>query len=258
MNEYLLPVIEHKEIAPEIFSLYLKGNLDDFEPGQFVQVEVSESLEPFLRRPISICEIDKKGIRLVYRTKGRGTKLLAQKLASRDQSNVGGTNLRIFGPLGHGFPIVGDKATLIGGGIGVPPLLGLSKKMRQQGMKITALLGFNTKENAILIDEFKNYAAVQLATLDGSLGHRGLVTELIKDRDTPVYACGPEALLRALDRLNFTGYYSLERRMACGMGVCLGCNITVLTKDKKELRQRVCYDGPVFPLGSVKWGEAGD
>ncbi len=258
MNEYLLPVIEHKEIAPDIFSLYLKGNLKNYEPGQFVQVEVSESLEPFLRRPISICEIDKKGIRLVYRTKGRGTKLLANKLASRDQNNYGKTYLRIFGPLGHGFPIIGNKATLIGGGIGVPPLLGLAKKMWQQGMKITALLGFNTKENAILIDEFKNYAEVLIATLDGSLGHRGLVTELITDNATPVYACGPEALLRALERFNLTGYYSLERRMACGIGVCLGCNITVLTKDKKELRQRVCYDGPVFPLGFVKWGEAGD
>lgn len=244
MKDNQFTIIEQREIAKEIFSLTLLGDIGEYEPGQFVQVEVSDTLEPFLRRPISICDIDNDKMRLVYRKKGRGTFLLSQKQV--------GARLKVLGPLGHGFPQKGPKATLIGGGIGVPPLLGLAKSMYLKGIKIKTLLGFNNKESAILLDEFAVVSDLSIATIDGSLGHKGLVTDLIDDRDSLFYACGPEALFKSLEREKLEGYYSLEKRMACGVGVCLGCNITVNNGDK-DVRKRVCYDGPVFPIGSVRW-----
>lgn len=246
MKDFILQVTSQQELVPGVFSLTLKGFTQEYEPGQFVQVEVAENYEPFLRRPISICDVEDDNLQLVYRLKGRGTKLLAKKKT--------GDKVRVLGPIGYGFPIEGQRATLIGGGIGVPPLLGLAKKMHSQGMEVTALLGFKNQAEAILLPEFAKYGNLQVATLDGSLGHKGLVTELITNKDDLVYACGPEGLFRTLETLGVKGYYSLEKRMACGVGVCLGCNITVI-KEEKELRQRVCHDGPVFPIGSVKWGD---
>ncbi|MDD4693987.1 MAG: dihydroorotate dehydrogenase electron transfer subunit [Firmicutes bacterium] len=240
-------ILEQKKIAPDIYQLLVSKGYQNFQPGQFVQVEVSETLEPFLRRPISICDANQNALKLIYKVVGKGTKLLSQ--------NKVGDKLRIFGPLGQGFVYSDIKeATIVGGGIGVPPLLGLAKAMYQQGTKVEILLGFNTESQAILVDEFKKYGRVHIATLDGSLGHRGLVTDLIKDQGKTIFACGPEPLYHTLEKYNLKGYYSLERRMACGVGVCLGCNINV-TKDGKTARRRVCHDGPVFPIGSVIWGE---
>lgn len=257
-----LSVIEHVEIQPNIFSLKLAGNYENYNPGQFVQIEVSESLEPFLRRPISICDANNNTLHLVYRVSGRGTKLLSKKRAA--DGHIIGDQVKVLGPLGNGFPLDNVpkddfRVLLIGGGIGVPPLLGVARKLFEKGVKVQVCLGFNSQENAILLDEFHKYSDVMIATLDGSLGHKGLVTDLLTQIESPlpiVYACGPEPLLLALERLELKGFYSLERRMACGTGVCLGCNITTYNAKENVLsRQRVCHDGPVFPIGSVKWGD---
>ena len=240
-------ILHHKEIADGIFDLTLKGGYLEFEPGQFVHVEVTSRLEPFLKRPISICDADPNSLKLVYRVVGKGTKILSEKKP--------GETLKILGPVGHGFDVNGIKqATIVGGGIGVPPLLGLARKMHAQGIDLEILLGFNSASDAILISEFENYGRMKVATVDGSLGYKGVVTELISDKERTVFACGPEPRYHTLEKQGLKGFYSLERRMACGVGVCLGCNISV-KEDERTLRKRVCYNGPVFHIGSVVWSD---
>ncbi len=216
------------------------------EPGQFAQI-----LAPgrTLRRPISICAIDRdRGeLRFVFQVRGQGTAELAQRRA--------GDRLEILAPLGHGFPVDRTKRTLLmGGGIGAPPLLGAAQAL---GSQAVAVLGFRSREAVILEEDFKAAGAKTLiATDNGSYGRHGLVTELAEEEDfEAVFACGPGPMLRAARALaqsrGAAGYLSLEQRMACGVGACLGCAVALVDGEGAEYFGHVCKDGPVIEMSRI-------
>jgi dihydroorotate dehydrogenase electron transfer subunit len=221
-------------------------------PGQFVMVKCEDCT---LRRPISLCEIDRPAgrIRLVFDVRGEGTSWLAGRKT--------GDVLDVFGPLGNGFELGDTKqsAVFVGGGIGVPPLLAASKPF---GEKAVVLLGFKSASDAILAGDFRsNGARVLLATDDGSAGHFGPVTgllekELKSGRPAAVFTCGPRAMLRAVAFLaaqyRVPCFASMEERMACGVGACLGCAIKVREGEGFKFLH-VCKDGPVFDAQKIVW-----
>lgn len=216
-------------------------------PGQFAQILVPGHT---LRRPISICSINKPegALRFVFQVRGGGTADLA--------SFKTGDSIDILAPLGEGFPIDPNKRTLlVGGGIGVPPLLAVAQVL---GEKATAILGFRSKELVILEEDFKAAGAkVLVSTDDGSYGHHGLVTDLAEGVDFDVLmACGPAPMLRGAKALaaqrGVPGFLSLEQRMACGVGACLGCAVALIDEDGREYFGHVCKDGPVFPMDRVR------
>lgn len=234
-------ILVNQEIAPGIFSMKIQTVIsDEVLPGQFVQVEV---LGFFLRRPISVCDTDNGLLTLVYRVAGDGTKVMS--------SMNPGDRINLFGPLGNGFPIEDRNVLLIGGGIGVPPLLKTAKAYRNHHNSVWVSLGFNTCKEMILKEEFEKIGCdVHVATMDGSSDVKGTALDAIRvDHVTAsfVLACGPLPMLRAVSENYTDGYVSLESRMACGMGACMGC----VVKDRDNNSLRVCKDGPVFPIGKV-------
>lgn len=236
-----------REMAPGIFdfTVLCPELAARAMPGQFAQILVHGHT---LRRPISICSIGRETLRFVFQVRGSGTADL-----SKCQR---GDTLDIFAPLGKGFPIDYDKHTLlVGGGIGVPPLLAVAQEL---GEDATVILGFRTDELVILEDDFLDTGAqVLIATDDGSYGHHGLVTDLAEGLDFDVVmACGPAPMLRGAKALaksrGAEGYLSLEQRMACGIGACLGCAVALTDENGGEYYGHVCKDGPVFPMDMVK------
>lgn len=222
------------------------------KPGQFVHVLVPGKT---LRRPISICDIDAENgtLRLVFQERGEGTELLGQKRL--------GDFIDLLAPLGTGFEL-GDtsrRALFVGGGIGVPPLLAAAK---QFGSNATVILGFRNKDSVILARDFALAGCrVFIATDDGSMGFHGTVADCARKyaAETDVlFACGPKPMLKALDKLvqeqNISAQFSLEERMACGVGACLGCACKI-ERDGKEVYGHVCKDGPVFDSRSIVWEE---
>lgn len=252
MKKYdvILCTLLHKEKLQEgMFSFVLEapGIARSAVPGQFVHVRLPNRT---LRRPISLCQIDPQEgtVRLVFQIRGEGTAELAEL--------VEGDPLDVLGPLGTGFPL-GEKtgkALLVGGGIGVPPLLPLAG---YYGANATAVLGFRNAEAVILEQDFKRTgAAAVVATDDGSYGENGIVTEKIPDEPYDViYACGPAPMLRAVAGLaalkGICCYISLEERMACGVGACLGCACELLDDSGNSYYGHVCKDGPVFDYRRV-------
>jgi len=249
-------VISQNQIAKDIFELTLEGNLvhEMKEPGQFVHIRSNPGLDPLLRRPISIASIDKEKnqFTVIYRAEGKGTRLLSM--------NVEGSRIDVLGPLGNGFPIheahQGETALLVGGGIGVPPLYELAKQLNKQGTKTIHILGFETAEKAFYERGFSELGETYIATVDGSLGTRGFVTNVIDEHQFDfdvLYSCGPTPMLKALEE-RFSGrkaYLSLEQRMGCGIGACFAC-VCHLTDDPKGSKYvKICSDGPVFPIGKV-------
>lgn len=214
-------------------------------PGQFAQILVPGHT---LRRPISICSIGRDTLRFVFQVRGEGTEKLSRYRP--------GDDIDILAPLGKGFPIDPNKRTLlVGGGIGVPPLLGVAEAL---GGNAVAVLGFRNRDLVILEEDFKNTGAkVLIATDDGSYGHKGLVTDLAAGEDFQVLmACGPGPMLRGAGALagerGVPGYLSLEQRMACGVGACLGCAVALTDGEGREYFGHVCKDGPVFPMDRLK------
>jgi len=255
-------IIENKEITKDIYNMIIlsKEIATTALPGQFVHIRVRDSIDPLLRRPISICDIDKnKGtVRLIYRKHGHGTTLLT-KLKPSD-------TIDMLAPLGKGtFPCEGnyDEVYLIGGGIGTPPLLYAAKILATQGSKVTAVLGFASKEQVILESEFQQHGNTVIYTIDGSHGEKGLVTDYFSNiKPNMLFACGPTPMLKAIkhhQNLSHTnGYLSLEEHMACGIGACMGC-VTKVSKETinskidttKWKYEKVCECGPVFPIEKV-------
>jgi dihydroorotate dehydrogenase electron transfer subunit len=250
-----MKIVSHKEIAKNIFQLILQGKLvSEIErPGQFVHMKVGEGVDPLLRRPISICEIDSENqtMTCIYRTEGKGTTWLSKKQQ--------GEYINVLGPLGNGFPVQmesGKVALLIGGGIGVPPLYELSKQLRKRGVKVIHVLGFQTKNAAFLTEEFQRFGDTYIVTDDGSYGEKGFVTDVLNQRNFDfdrLYACGPTAMLKALEQKfpEKEVYLSLEERMSCGIGACFAC--VRPTKDREDSKgyRKICSDGPVFQAGEV-------
>ncbi len=243
-------VLAQECIAEGIFSLWLEAGeiARAFRPGQFVNLYCDDASR-ILPRPISICEAKEGAVRLVYRVNGAGTEEFSRRGA--------GEALRLTGPLGNGFPLPGGRAVLIGGGIGIPPLLGLAKAL--PGEKIV-VAGYRNEET-FLLKELQSVCPVAVATEDGSAGTEGNVLDAVRGqgiRGDVIFACGPGVMLKAVKAFaaeqGIPCYLSLEERMACGIGACLGCVCrTVKTDGHSHVKNaRVCVDGPVFRAEDVE------
>ncbi|WP_312753581.1 dihydroorotate dehydrogenase electron transfer subunit [Rummeliibacillus suwonensis] len=250
-----MKVVRQKQIADGIFELTLIGQLtlQMKQPGQFVHIRVSDSLEPLLRRPISICSIDSEHMEftMLYRAGGRGTKILSQKQP--------GDEVDILGPLGNGFPVEetesGETALLVGGGIGVPPLYELSKQLNAKGVHTIHVLGFQSIHNVFYEKQFSELGETYIVTADGSYGSKGFVTDLLAQLNPTFdvfYSCGPLPMLKALEQTypDKKGFLSFEERMGCGIGACYAC-VCQTTDIVAQDYLKICSDGPVFPRGVV-------
>lgn len=245
-------IIRKEEISPGIFDMWLSAEeiAASAAAGQFVSL-YSEDESRLLPRPISICEIDKKegAVRLVFRVAGKGTKEFSRMAA--------GMELDMVGPLGNGFPLQEKAAFLIGGGIGIPPMLELARELNCEKKVI---LGY--RDSLFLNEEFGQYGDVYIATEDGSAGTKGNVLDAISEHALQadvIYACGPLPMLRAIKlyaSLNqIECYVSLEERMACGIGACLGCVCQSKERDAHTNvnNKRICKEGPVFRADEVEF-----
>lgn len=249
-------VLSNQEIAHNIFELTLKGELVQQmnEPGQFVHLKVSDSVDPLLRRPISIAKIDQANdmFTMIFRAGGNGTKLLAQKKV--------GEVVDVLGPLGNGFPVeetkAGSTALLVGGGIGVPPLYELSLRLKMRNVNVIHVLGFATKDAVFYEEKFAELGDTYIVTVDGSHGEKGFVTDVISAQNLSfdtLYTCGPTPMLRALEAAypEKEVYLSLEERMGCGIGACFACVCRTQQDPTGYTYKKVCTDGPVFKGGEV-------
>ncbi len=239
-------IISNTEIADHIYKLELQGDFaeDVFLPGQFLHIKTGT--QAFLRRPMSICDVGIGSMTVLYRASGLGTRELA--------GQTEGVELDILAPLGRGFPLdtLATKILLIGGGIGVPPLYYLGRKLKEQGKEIISLLGFNSKKDIFFEEEFSQLGQVHISTIDSSYGHGGYVTDLIPETYDAMYSCGPSPMLKALQNIipsNKEAYISLEERMGCGIGACLAC--VCKNADDETKYFRVCKEGPVFKINEV-------
>jgi len=245
-------IIRQEEIATDIYSMWLHTEkiASVSKAGQFVTVYCHDGSR-LLPRPLSICEVDREdsAIRLVYRVAGRGTDEFSRMRT--------GLLLNIVGPLGNGFPKKSGKAFLIGGGIGIPPLLQLAKELECEKQII---LGYQRRE-LFLKEDFERYGRVYIATEDGSAGTKGNVLDAVRENRLGaevIYACGPMAMLKALKTYakenGMECWISLEERMACGIGACLGCVCKTVQRDAHTHvnNKRICTEGPVFRAEEVE------
>lgn len=235
-------VILNEKIAKSTYKMTLKGDTSEIKaPGQFVNIKLDGF---FLRRPISICEYDTDTFTIIYKTVGDGT----EKMSKFSE----GTELDILVGLGNGFDTSksGQAPLLIGGGAGLPPMLALAKKLLSEGKNPTVIAGFNSADEVFLEDEFKKISVpCIITTVDGSHGVKGLVTDAMNYDYTYFYSCGPIPMLKAVSEKSKTdGEISLEERMGCGFGVCMGCSRKTVKGAK-----RVCKDGPVFKKEEIIW-----
>ncbi len=236
-------IAQNVPAAKGVRAMRLEGDTREIRrPGQFVQVQVPGF---YLRRPISVCDWDEQGLLLVYKVVGEGTAAMARMQP--------GEALELLTGLGNGFDpaMAGQRPLLVGGGVGLPPLLGLAKTLVHGGVRPLAAAGFGTEADVMLREEFRA-AGVELhiATMDGSLGVKGLVTDAMRALAfDSVFACGPLPMLRAVyDAAEVPGQFSFEERMGCGFGACMGC--TLMTRNGPK---RVCADGPVFRREEILW-----
>lgn len=256
MGKEIMRVVSQRLLARHIYELILEGSLakEMTEPGRFVHLKAETGNDPLLRRPISICEADPEQGRftMIYRAEGKGTQQLSGKTE--------GETVDVLGPLGHGFPVeeapAGGTALLVGGGIGVPPLFYLSKQLIAKGVRPVHVLGFASTEDVFYKEQFEALGETYVATVDGTCGEKGFVTDVIDRRGLSfdvLYACGPTPMLRALDEKfkGQKGFLSLEERMGCGIGACYACVCKVQDDAAGNEYRKVCSDGPVFPIGEV-------
>ena len=220
--------------------MILKGKTDGIRPGQFVEIAIPGL---FLRRPISVSDINGDQLTIIYKVVGQGTDRMAAMSA--------GEELDILTGLGNGYDLglCGNEALLIGGGVGVPPLIYAAKRLREMGKHVRVVMGFNTKAEVFGEEEFAGMGCeVAVCTMDGSYGKKGVVTDLIASPAQYYYACGPLPMLKAILRtIGTNGQISMEERMGCGVGICVGCTI-----ETKEGSKRVCKEGPVFNADKIR------
>lgn len=243
-------IIRQEQLSVDVFSLWIetKDIAVNAKPGQFVSV-YSKDGSRLLPRPISICEVDGNNLRMVYRVVGKGTDEFSGYKA--------GDTLDVLGPLGNGYTLDTKKAILLGGGIGIPPMLELAKRLNCEK---SIVLGY--RDVLFLNDEFEKYGDVYIATEDGSTGTKGNVLDAIKAcgiTGEVIYACGPKPMLRAIktfaEENGMEAFISLEEKMACGIGACLAC--VCKTKDVDHHSHvnnaRICKEGPVFNAKEVEF-----
>ena len=242
MKQVTFEIVSNRPIARDIYDLRLSGDASAITaPGQFVNLRFPGF---YLRRPISVCDWGEDWLRLVYKVQGKGTAALSAYPA--------GAALDALTGLGNGYdlPRCGARPLLVGGGVGVPPLLGLAKCLTDQGKSPCAVLGFNTAEEVFGEEEFKALGCgVTVTTADGSYGVKGFVTDALPEDYSYFYTCGPEPMLRAVYRTAITsGQFSFEERMGCGFGACMGCSCKTITGYK-----RICREGPVLEKEEILW-----
>ena len=240
MKQSIFEIIKNIPLNENVYLMRLKGEIT--RPGQFVNIAL-EGL--FLRRPISVNDVEGDELQIIYKVVGKGTEQMSKMVASQ--------KLDILTGLGNGYDLSksGDKVLLIGGGVGVPPLYMLAKELIAQNKKVEVVLGFNTASELFFEEEFKAIGAkTYVTTVDGSYGIKGFVTNAIDDLDyTYFYTCGPEPMLKAVYKATKTsGQFSFEERMGCGFGACMGCSCKTLYGNK-----RICKDGPVLVKEEIIW-----
>ena len=243
MKQVFYTVLSNERIANDVYKMLLAGDTSDITaPGQFVNIKLDGL---FLRRPISVCDYDEGKLTLIYKVVGEGTRIM---------SEMGeGVTLDTLIGLGNGYNTEksGDAPLLIGGGVGVPPMYNLARKLTGEGKRVSVILGFNSAGDVFYEDEFRALGAeVYVATADGSYGTKGFVTTVMASLDySYFYTCGPEPMFRAIDKIAKTsGQYSFEERMGCGFGACMGCSCKTLTGNK-----RICKEGPVMEREEIIW-----
>lgn len=241
MKQVIFEIESNLPLTKDVYRCVLSGDTSAITaPGQFVEIALPGK---FLRRPISVNDWSENSLTLIYKMVGHGTEQMSLLPA--------GTKLDILTGLGNGYDttVSGDTPVLVGGGVGVPPLYGLCKTLLRQGKHPQVVLGFNKEAEIFLAEEFRALGvAVSIATADGSVGTKGFVTDVLKSLSySYFYACGPLPMFRAMETVVTTGgQYSMEERMGCGFGACMGCSIQT-----KSGAKRVCKDGPVFPREEV-------
>ena len=243
MKQSIFEIISNTALTESVYKMVLAGDTSAITAaGQFVNIQLDGM---FLRRPISVCDYDDKTLTIVYKVVGKGTEAMCRM--------VSGTRLDILTGLGNGYDLSlsGERPVLLGGGVGVPPMYNLAKKLMAQGKQVTVILGFNTKSEIFYEEEFKALGCTTIvATADGSYGVKGFATTPLAELDyTYFYTCGPEPMLKAVYKATTTsGQMSFEERMGCGFGACMGCSCKTLTGNK-----RICKEGPVMKKEEILW-----
>ncbi len=253
-------VLDNRQVAPDLYVMdfVAPSTTRECQPGQFLHIRTNSTFDPLLRRPLSIYDVlaDNCIISVLYRVVGRGTVLLTDMKADDE--------IDIMGPLGTGFtlPDKPENILLVGGGVGVAPLMYLGRQLRERGCRINLLLGAANSKQLIAGQRFEKIGIdVKMASLDGTLGHNGLVTDLLDLEDSlsynRVYTCGPEAMMALVAnwaiKNKVAGELSLEEHMACGVGACLGCARQL--QPGQNNYAKICQDGPVFPIDSVSFNQ---
>ena len=243
MRESIFKITENAPLTKTVYKMKLQGDVSEItSPGQFVNIKLDGF---YLRRPISVCDCEDGILTIIYKVVGKGTEQMSKMTE--------GEELDILTGLGNGYDIslAGDKPLLLGGGVGVPPLYMLCKRLIAEGKKVSVVLGFNTEDEVFCEEEFKALGAeVFVTTVDGSYGVKGFVTDAMKDIDySYFYTCGPEPMLKAIFKASkSSGQFSFEERMGCGFGACMGCSCKTVTGYK-----RICKDGPVLKKEEILW-----
>ena len=243
MKQGIFEITENTALTDSVFRMRLRGDVSAITaPGQFVNIQLSGK---YLRRPISVCEVAGDVLTIIYKVVGSGTEQMRRMQP--------GEKLDILTGLGNGYnlDLAGEKPVLLGGGVGVPPMYELAKRLIAMGKEIRVILGFNTKAELFYEQEFQALGAkVSVTTVDGSYGMKGFVTDAMKNMEyTHFFACGPEPMLKAAYKASVTsGQMSFEKRMGCGFGACMGCSCKTLTGYK-----RICKEGPVMMKEEILW-----
>lgn len=240
MKNVILKIKENKQLSNDIYLMKLEGDLSEIKkPGEFVEIKLDNY---YLRRPISVHNYSKNELTLLYKVLGRGTNDLSKYQIGKE--------LDVLVGLGNGFDISkSNKPLLIAGGIGIAPMYNLSLKFNKLGIKPTLIYGVSRESDLVLIDEFSKICNLIICSDDGSHGFKGNVVSYLKENKIDFdkyYACGPQVMLKYLKQYSENGYVSLEARMGCGFGACMGCSIETIHGPK-----RVCKEGPIFEASEV-------
>ena len=243
MKQGIFTIAENVALTDSVMRMRLLGDVSDVTAaGQFINIKLSGL---YLRRPISVYDVDGESVTVIYKVVGRGTEQMKAMKA--------GETLDVLTGLGNGYDLTvsGEKPLLLGGGVGVPPMYLLAKRLIAEGKKVSVILGFNTKSEIFCEEEFRALGAdVTVTTADGSYGVKGFVTGPMAEMEyTHFYTCGPEPMLKAIYNTSVTsGQFSFEERMGCGFGACMGCSCKTITGYK-----RICKDGPVMRKEEILW-----
>lgn len=240
-KESIYKITENKPLTASVFKMVLEGDTQYITaPGQFINIKLEGK---FLRRPISVCDCDDRFITIIYKVVGDGTYQMSQLKI--------GQTLDIITGLGNGFTVTDcQNPLLIGGGVGIPPLYMLCKRLVEAGKTPTVILGFNTENEIFYEKEFQSLGVnTFVTTVDGSYGVKGFVTDAFTDDYDYFYTCGPMSMFKAIEaKANTSGQYSFEERMGCGFGACMGCSCKT-----KYANKRICKDGPVLVREEIIW-----